>query len=48
MNGAAKPRKMLDFARAFNAPTVAILVNGGAIAADESFCKVCATDGNSS
>jgi hypothetical protein len=32
--------KMLELARAFNAPIVAILVNGGAIAADESLQSV--------
>jgi hypothetical protein len=32
--------KMLELARAFNAPTVAILVNGGAIAADEALQSV--------
>lgn len=32
--------KMLDLARAFNAPIVAILVNGGAIAADEALQSV--------
>jgi hypothetical protein len=32
--------KMLELARAFNAPIVAILVNGGAIAADESLQTV--------
>ena len=32
--------KMLELARAFNAPTVAILVNGGAIAADEALHSV--------
>jgi hypothetical protein len=32
--------KMLEFARAFNSPTVAILVNGGAIAADEALQSV--------
>jgi len=32
--------KMLELARAFNAPTVAILVNGGAIAADETLQSV--------
>jgi TRPM family ion channel len=31
---------MLELARAFNAPTVAILVNDGAIAADEAFQSV--------
>jgi hypothetical protein len=31
---------MLELARAFNAPTVAILVNGGAIAADEALQSV--------
>jgi SLOG in TRPM, prokaryote len=33
-------RKMLELARAFNAPIVAILVNGGAIAADEALQTV--------
>jgi hypothetical protein len=32
--------KMLELARAFNAPVVAILVNGGAIAADEALHSV--------
>jgi hypothetical protein len=32
--------KMLELARAFNAPTIAILVNGGAIAADEALQSV--------
>jgi len=32
--------KMLELARAFNAPIVAILVNGGAIAADEALQSV--------
>jgi SLOG in TRPM, prokaryote len=32
--------KMLEVARAFDAPTVAILVNGGAIAADEALQSV--------
>ena len=32
--------KMLELARAFNAPVVAILVNGGAIAADEALQSV--------
>jgi hypothetical protein len=32
--------KMLEVARAFNTPTVAILVNGGAIAADEALQSV--------
>jgi len=32
--------KMLELARAFNAPTVAILVNGGTIAADEALQSV--------
>ena len=32
--------KMLEIARAFNAPIVAILVNGGAIAADEALQSV--------
>jgi hypothetical protein len=32
--------KMLELARAFNAPTVAILVSGGAIAADEALQSV--------
>jgi SLOG in TRPM, prokaryote len=32
--------KMLELARAFNAPTVAILINGGAIAADEALQSV--------
>jgi SLOG in TRPM, prokaryote len=32
--------KMLELARAFNAPTVAVLVNGGAIAADEALQSV--------
>jgi hypothetical protein len=32
--------KMLELARVFNAPTVAILVNGGAIAADEALQSV--------
>jgi hypothetical protein len=32
--------KMLELARAFNAPTVAIVVNGGAIAADEALQSV--------
>lgn len=32
--------KMLELARAFNAPIVAILVNGGSIAADESLQSV--------
>ncbi len=32
--------KMLELARAFKAPTVAILVNGGAIAADEALQSV--------
>jgi len=31
---------MLELARAFNAPIVAILVNGGAIAADEALQSV--------
>ena len=31
---------MLELARAFNAPIVAILVNGGSIAADESLQSV--------
>src|SRR5437667_1875360 len=31
---------MLELARAFKAPTVAILVNGGAIAADEALQSV--------
>ena len=33
-------RTMLELARAFNAPTVAVLVNGGAIAADEALQSV--------
>jgi hypothetical protein len=33
-------RTMLELARAFNAPTVAILVNGGAVAADEALHSV--------
>jgi len=33
-------QKMLELARAFNTPTVAILVNGGAIAADEALQSV--------
>ena len=33
-------QKMLELARAFNAPIVAILVNGGAIAADEALQSV--------
>jgi SLOG in TRPM, prokaryote len=33
-------RTMLELARAFNSPTVAILVNGGAIAADEALQSV--------
>jgi hypothetical protein len=36
----AETGKMLDLARAFNAPVVAILVNGGAIAADEALQSV--------
>jgi hypothetical protein len=32
--------KMLELARAFNTPTIAILVNGGAIAADEALQSV--------
>jgi SLOG in TRPM, prokaryote len=32
--------KMLEIARAFNTPTVAILVNGGAVAADEALQSV--------
>ena len=32
--------KMLELARAFNAPIIAILVNGGAIAADEALQSV--------
>ena len=32
--------KMLELARAFNAPTVAVLVNGGTIAADEALQSV--------
>ena len=33
-------KKTLELARAFNAPIVAILVNGGAIAADEALQSV--------
>lgn len=35
-----RDREMLELVRAFNAPMVAILVNGGAIAADEALKSV--------